>query len=101
MQRRAGEGGGDGQGDRAESCCNWEVMVAWTGAARMEKGFWFRLGMMGVPTGEDKQYGRSRILGHNIKQPLLPFIKHLLGAGYSIKSSVEVSLSHLHGSSLR
>lgn len=46
---------GDGQGDWAEGCCNWEVMVAWTGAARMEKGFWFRLGMMGVPTGEDKQ----------------------------------------------
>lgn len=46
---------GDGQGDQAEDCCNWEVMVAWTGAARMEKGFWFRLGMMGVPTSEDKQ----------------------------------------------
>ena len=44
---------GDGQGDQAEDCCNWEVMVAWTGAARMEKGFWFRLGMMGVPTSED------------------------------------------------
>ena len=34
---------------------------------------------------------RSRILGDNIKQPLLPFIEHLLGAGYSIKGSIAVS----------
>lgn len=91
----AGDGGGgrpgNGQGDRTEGCCNWKVMVAWTRAARMEKGFWFRLGMTGVPTGEDKQYGRSRILGHNIKQLLLPFIEHLLDAGYSIKGSIAVS----------
>lgn len=57
---------GSGQADQRQGCCKWEAMVAWTGAAGTEKRFWLQAWGDECPHYEDRQYERSRVLGHNL-----------------------------------